>query len=112
MSPVCEPPRRPSTRNVARITRCSSRRSSVPMSTAGRAGSMPARHRASSTNRFPSPAIRANVATVLGALGDAMTVASLQPLTGDKDRGVAQAATRAIERIKQSPHATRSPSSF
>ncbi|MBW8713392.1 MAG: hypothetical protein JF632_04830 [Acidobacteria bacterium] len=52
------------------------------------------------------------MATVLGALGDAMTVASLQPLTGDKDRGVAQAATRAIERIKQSPHATRSPSSF
>jgi len=60
----------------------------------------------------PNPAIRANVATVLGALGDAMTVASLQPLTGDKDRGVAQAATRAIERIKQFPHATKSPSSF
>ena len=48
----------------------------------------------------PSPAIRANVATVLGALGDATTVTALQPLTGDKDRGVAQAATRAIERIK------------
>jgi HEAT repeat protein len=60
----------------------------------------------------PSPAIRANVATVLGGLGDAMTVVALQALTGDKDRGVAQAATRAIERITQSSHATKSPSSF
>jgi HEAT repeat protein len=59
----------------------------------------------------PSPAIRANVATVLGALGDAMTLAPLQPLTGDKDRGVAQAATRAIERIKQSSQRPKSPSS-
>jgi HEAT repeat protein len=60
----------------------------------------------------PSPAIRANVATVLGALGDAATLGALQPLTGDKDRGVAQAATRAIERIKQSPQSSRAPSSF
>jgi HEAT repeat protein len=48
----------------------------------------------------PSAAIRANVATVLGVLGDAATISALQPLTGDKDRGVAQAATRAIDRIK------------
>jgi len=48
----------------------------------------------------PSPAIRGNVATVLGAIGDETTVAVLQPLTADKDRAVAQAATRAIERIK------------
>jgi HEAT repeat protein len=48
----------------------------------------------------PSAAIRANVATVLGLLGDGSTISALQPLTGDKDRGVAQAATRAIDRIK------------
>lgn len=54
----------------------------------------------------PSPAIKANVATVLGDLGDATTVTSLQPLTSDKDRGVSQAATRAIDRIT---HRTRAP---
>jgi hypothetical protein len=48
----------------------------------------------------PSVEIRANVATVLGAIGDTTTVDALQPLTQDKDRGVAQAATRAIERLK------------
>ena len=48
----------------------------------------------------PSPAIRGNVATALGAIGDQSTVAVLQPLTEDKDRAVAQAATRAIERLK------------
>ncbi len=47
----------------------------------------------------PSPEIRANVATVLGGIGDAAIVRALQPLTQDKDRAVAQAATRAIERI-------------
>jgi HEAT repeat protein len=47
----------------------------------------------------PSPAIRGNVATVLGVLGDATTAGALQPLTGDKDRAVAQAAMRAIDRI-------------
>jgi len=47
----------------------------------------------------PSPEIRANVATVLGAIGNAAIVDALQPLTQDKDREVAQAATRAIERI-------------
>lgn len=48
----------------------------------------------------PSADIRANVATVLGAIGTAATVDALQPLTQDRDRAVAQAATRAIERIK------------
>lgn len=48
----------------------------------------------------PSPAIRANVATVLGAIGGEGTLAALQRLTEDKDRTVAQAATRAIERLK------------
>lgn len=48
----------------------------------------------------PSPQIRANVAAVLGAIGDSATIDALQPLTRDKDRDVAQAATRAIERLK------------
>lgn len=48
----------------------------------------------------PSPAIRGNVATVLGAIGGESAAAALQPFTQDKDSGVAQAATRAIERIK------------
>lgn len=48
----------------------------------------------------PSPAIRANVALVLGALGGEGALAALQPLTQDRDRDVVQAATRAIERIK------------
>jgi HEAT repeat protein len=48
----------------------------------------------------PAPEIRANVAAVLGAIGDATTVTSLQPLTQDRDRAVAQSAARAIERIK------------
>jgi HEAT repeat protein len=60
----------------------------------------------------PSPAIRGNVATVLGVLGDAATVTTLQPLTGDKDRSVAQAATRAIDRIKRRAQISRSPSSL
>jgi len=47
-----------------------------------------------------SPEIRANVATVLGTIGSDATVAALQPLTTDKDRAVAQAATRAIERLR------------
>ena len=55
----------------------------------------------------PSAAIRANVATVLGALGDATTIAALQPLTGDKDRGVAQAVARAIDRIKHHAPSSR-----
>lgn len=48
----------------------------------------------------PSPAIRANVATVLGAIGGDAALAALQPLSADKDRAVVQAAARAIERIK------------
>jgi HEAT repeat protein len=48
----------------------------------------------------PSPAIRANVATVLGAIGGEAAAAALEPLTQDKDRAVARAATRALERIK------------
>ncbi len=60
----------------------------------------------------PSPAIRGNVATVLGALGDAATVTALQPLTGDRDRSVAQAATRAIDRIKHRAQIPKSPSSL
>jgi hypothetical protein len=47
----------------------------------------------------PSPAIRANVATVLGVVGGDAAVAALQPLAQDKDRTVAQAAARALERI-------------
>jgi HEAT repeat protein len=48
----------------------------------------------------PSPEIRANVAVVLGVIGDTSVAAALQPLTQDRDRAVAQAATRAIDRIK------------
>ena len=48
----------------------------------------------------PSPAIRANVAAVLGAIGGEAAAPALEPLTKDKDRGVARAATRALERIK------------
>ena len=59
----------------------------------------------------PSPAIRGNVATVLGALGGAAAAAALQPVTQDKDRGVAQAATRALERIKAAPPTLRAPGS-
>jgi HEAT repeat protein len=51
----------------------------------------------------PSPAIRGNVATILGTIGNEASLTALQPLTSDKDRAVAQAATRAIERIKASP---------
>ncbi len=48
----------------------------------------------------PSPAIRGNVAMVLGAIGGEEAIAALQPLTQDRDRDVARAATRAIERLK------------
>ncbi len=57
----------------------------------------------------PSPAIRGNVATVLGVIGDETTLAVLQPLTTDKDRAVAQAATRAIERIKSTGQRGKAP---
>jgi HEAT repeat protein len=48
----------------------------------------------------PSPAIRANVAQVLGLIGDASATAALRRLTDDKDRDVAQSAARALERLK------------
>ena len=48
----------------------------------------------------PDPDVRAHVAEVLGALGDPSTVAVLDPLTKDRDRGVITAATQAIDRIK------------
>ena len=48
----------------------------------------------------PSPAIRGNVAQVIGALGGPAAEAALQPLTQDRDRDVAQAATRALRQLK------------
>ncbi len=48
----------------------------------------------------PSPAIRADVATVIGTLGGPGAAAALAPLTADHDADVAAAATRAIERLK------------
>lgn len=45
-------------------------------------------------------AIRANVAQVLGALGGDAAIAAIQPLTQDRDKDVAKAATRALERAK------------
>jgi HEAT repeat protein len=46
------------------------------------------------------PAIRANVAQVMGALGGPAALAALEPLRTDRDRTVAQAAERAIARAK------------
>ena len=48
----------------------------------------------------PSPAIRANLAQVMGALGGDAAAAALQPLLTDRDKDVVEAATRALERIK------------
>ncbi len=48
----------------------------------------------------PDPAIRGNVALILGALGGDAALAALQPLTQDRDREVARTATQAIGRIK------------
>lgn len=45
-------------------------------------------------------AIRGNVALVLGAIGGEAVLPSLQPLTQDRDKDVARAAAKAIERIK------------
>jgi HEAT repeat protein len=47
----------------------------------------------------PRPAIRGNVALVLGALGAEDALTALEPLAQDRDRDVARAASRAIERI-------------
>jgi HEAT repeat protein len=46
------------------------------------------------------PAIRGNVAIVLGAIGGDVAVAAIQPLTQDRDKDVAKAAARALERAK------------
>jgi HEAT repeat protein len=48
----------------------------------------------------PDADVRAQVAEALGVLGDESTVAVLDPLTKDRDRNVAAAATQAIDRIK------------
>lgn len=48
----------------------------------------------------PDPAIRGNVALVLGSLDGEAALAALQPLTQDRDRDVARSATQAIARIK------------
>jgi HEAT repeat protein len=48
----------------------------------------------------PDESIRGNVALVLGMIGAPEHIAALEALAGDRDRDVARAATRAIERIK------------
>jgi HEAT repeat protein len=48
----------------------------------------------------PDQAIRGNAAVILGAIGSTAEVVALEPVTRDRDRDVARAATRAIERIK------------
>jgi HEAT repeat protein len=48
----------------------------------------------------PSPAIRGNVAQVIGGLGGPAAEAALQPLTADRDPDVVEAATRALRQVK------------
>jgi HEAT repeat protein len=48
----------------------------------------------------PVPGVRAGVAEMIGALGTPDSIAVLQPLTQDRDRGVAETAVAAIERLK------------
>jgi HEAT repeat protein len=48
----------------------------------------------------PDVDARRNLVAILGAIGDHATVTALMPLTEDRDRDVAAAATSAIERIK------------
>ena len=48
----------------------------------------------------PDIGVREGVAEVIGALGAPDCVAVLEPLTKDRDRGVAETAVAAIERIK------------
>jgi HEAT repeat protein len=48
----------------------------------------------------PEPSIRARVADVLGALGDPAALPALQAAAQDRNRDAAEAARRAIERIK------------
>jgi HEAT repeat protein len=51
----------------------------------------------------PVAGVRAGVAEVIGALGSADSIAVLEPLVKDRDRGVAETAVAAIERIKRRP---------
>ncbi len=46
------------------------------------------------------PAIRANVAQLLGAMGGDAAAGALQPLARDRDSDVARAAARALERLR------------
>lgn len=48
----------------------------------------------------PVAGVRAGVAEVIGALGTSDSIAVLQSLTKDRDRGVAETAAAAIDRIK------------
>jgi HEAT repeat protein len=48
----------------------------------------------------PDASVRGRVARLLGALGDGSTVRLLEPLEKDRDRGVAEAAVNAIERLR------------
>ena len=48
----------------------------------------------------PDPAMRARVADVLGAIGDPSVLPALQKAAEDRDRDAADAAKRAIERIR------------
>jgi HEAT repeat protein len=57
----------------------------------------------------PDPEIRRLVAEVLGFSGNAAVVASLEPLTKDRDPDIAQAATRAIQRLRM-PLPAKTPS--
>jgi HEAT repeat protein len=50
--------------------------------------------------REPDTDVRRNLVTILGAIGDQSTAMTLTPYKEDPDRGVAAAATSAIERIK------------
>jgi len=47
-----------------------------------------------------TPGIRAGVAVILGEIGGQAALPALQPLLTDREKDVAEAATRAIERIK------------
>jgi HEAT repeat protein len=51
----------------------------------------------------PVAGVRAGVAEIIGALGTSESIAALEPLTKDRDRGVAETAVAAIERIKMRP---------
>ena len=48
----------------------------------------------------PVAGVRAGVVEIIGALGQSDSIPVLEPLTRDRDRGVAETAVVAIERIK------------